>query len=241
MSACIDSAYCSSGKYCDLDISSSTLATCISQKSDGAVCTADDQCKIGSACNLLICTQLWSLDNGVSAEDSRFCMSNHVNSALKCDSSSVYVAGVKLASPFVCTIGTTCTYKYDIAGTTTGSMSCQCAGNGSTSGYCPPAGLSITGLDDVIFPKLQYRSSDCAGDVVHSDDLVTLNYCNSLSDSALEYATKMGDIMQFWSLYNSGAINSCSSDLGAFDSSYDINSYSGAEILAVSALVALFY
>jgi len=167
-------------------------------------------------------------------------MSNHINSSLKCDSNSVYISGVKLESPFACTIGSTCTYKGDISGATTDAQNCQCAGDGTTNGYCPPSG-AMTGLHDVVFPKVQYRSSDCAGDVVHSPDMESLNYCNSVSDDAAEYVGKMNQIWFSWSLYQSGAIDDCAEDVGAFDASYDIDSYDGAEILAVSALIALFY
>jgi len=179
------------------------------------------------------------LDNGSEADEDKYCKAGNRNSAGKCDSNSVYVAGVKLDMPFACTIGTTCVYKEDISGSSV-SLSCQCAGDGTTAGYCAPYG-TMTGWDDVILPKLQYSDGDCAGASVHTDSAHTLNYCNSISDDALTYILKMVEIGDNWSLYHSGAIDGCALDLGAFDPSYDINSYSGAEILVVSTLIALLY
>jgi len=232
-SVCVDSDECKPSQYC------TTGLVCADLFSSGDVCIADEECPIGYGCNFLICTKLWSLTTGEASEDDKYCQSNYVNIDSKCDSFSVYSGSTVLASPFVCTIGSTCTYKYDNLGTSE-TVACQCAGNGSTSGYCAPIGAT-TGWDNVIFPKIQYSDSDCAGDNAHSGDPTVLNACNAISNDALDYITQLGMVENDWSLYHSGAINSCAKAAGAFDPSYDLSSYSGAEILAVSALVALFY
>ncbi|CAG9326055.1 unnamed protein product [Blepharisma stoltei] len=237
---------CSSSDACEADLycSGGSSGTCVPTKSNKKSCSNDYECDPGYGCyGSSFCLQYFSLDDGEATFDDKFCKSG-ISKNYKCDSVSIYVNGNKVSEPWACTIGQTCTYTWTIAGNSyTDSSTCECDGKGSNTGYCPIRDLpAITGYSDDFYEKFQYDSSDCSGSMAHITSLNYLSslvYCNSIDQDGLDYRNEMIMIKEAWSLYASGQIDDCASDMGIFDPSEDIDSWDSAEFLALSGLLIL--
>jgi len=230
---CAVSEDCESDYYCYGFV-------CVDVLEEGDSCTIDDQCPVGHGCNRLHCVELWSLDPGAVVDSGKYCKSGWTNVDSRCESVSIYVDGTVLEEPFKCTIGDTCTHIGDYNNLSYDTFDCQCAGDGSTKGYCKME-YPTTGFHDEIHSKLQYDSSECAGDSVHTGSVHELVRCESISEDGGDFVQEMNGIISTWSLYQSGVIDDCAEDMLLFDPSVDMDSWNSGEILAVSALVALFY
>ncbi|CAG9330903.1 unnamed protein product [Blepharisma stoltei] len=234
---------CSSDSQCEPNYFCSS-SECIKCYSEGDSCTGDVQCKLGYGCNYNECTRYWSLDNGSSTQSAVFCKSNFMYKNY-CDSADIYVQSDKLSDPWKCTVGDTCTYKYNFNGATIGTQSCLCDGKGSTTGYCPISNsFNLKGFDDKFYPRFAYTNGDCAGSYGRKTDLANdlsrLVYCNSIDQDGYNYYSSMVSIKKAWPLYSSGEIDKCALDMKIFDPSYSMGSWSSGEMLLISSLFMIF-
>jgi len=85
----------------------------------------------------------------------------------------------------------------------------------------------------VVYPKLHYNTSTCAGLKSHNNDPSVLQTCGAISEDALIYYDAMLAIADYWVLYQSGAIDTCALELGLFDPSMNLTSFGNSEMLIV--------
>lgn len=247
--ACKPGDYCSLSEQTDItsggNVTNTTIVsidkTCSASLSSGDDCTTDNQCPIGYGCNNLTCDKLFSKDLGSSVSNKMFCQSDFSRNGV-CDAMDIYSNNVKLATPFRCDIREKCTYNYASDNTTAATDWCQCGGTANaTEGFCGSFGY-VHGVWDEIFPKLQYTDSDCSGLSAHTDNFTELFNCSSLNSDDRSYYTAMQDQALYWTLYQSGAIDECSTQLGLFPTNVSVTSGpdDGAITLVLGALLLIF-
>lgn len=229
---CDKSGECVAGLYCD--------DFCIESKKIGNFCGKDEECAIGSGCNLGVCTKLFSLDLGESAEDEKFCFSYFVYENV-CDTIEVKIQDssteVVADSDNECTIGTKCNYYLKFSGKLYMEKNCLCKGvleSKDNKGYCP----FIDGLGSVdLTIHLDYDTSTCSGDLSHTSDPEYLYLCSSISKFDYYFYTNTTSQRKYWNLYKSDVINSCSKKMGLFYPSNYFESHSLKLILSLILLI----
>ncbi|CAG9326109.1 unnamed protein product [Blepharisma stoltei] len=221
---------CFPNYYCD-----SSSGSCKESKGKEDPCTRSNQCGIGFFCSATdgtgLCYQLYSQDLGHKTQTELICKSGYMSNGI-CDSIDVYVGTKKLSEPFRCNIGDTCTYKSNQKGTVISTGPCYCDGVGTDQGYCGDMIEYATEVLDTMRKKLRYTSSQCSGANSHTLDWDILSLCESVSTELYTYYLYSLEQAQYWTIYQSGAIDSCLLDLGLFDPGYDEGSYDSAALLA---------
>ncbi|CAG9328195.1 unnamed protein product [Blepharisma stoltei] len=182
---------CNAGFYCD------DTYQCQEAIKDGAQCSKDEECKIGSGCNYGICTKLFSLNIGKLAQKNKFCKSNWALNGF-CDGLYLEVNGmVKKDRDYTCSNENLCAFKLQTTGEFNSVYNCS-GPSKSRTGLC---NMSLTRIKDEIgglFESLQYRSSDCSSASAHSDNIEELFKCGSIT-SAQYYNFKR---KYYWMLFN---------------------------------------
>ncbi|CAG9329010.1 unnamed protein product [Blepharisma stoltei] len=212
---------------------------CSDSLSSGDICTFHNECPIGYGCNNSTCTQLFSQDINAVVSDKRFCKSDFIRNG-KCDGIYIRSNNTRLSSPYACTIGQRCNYVYASDNAVAAEDWCQCGGVKNDTGYCGSFG-NVIGYWDEVFPKLQYSRSDCSGNYSHTDNFAELFNCSSLSSIEEQYLEGMNEQATYWTLYQSGAIDSCVNQLGLFPTNVTLGSdTSGAMMMVISSILLIF-
>jgi len=74
---------------------------------------------------------------------------------------------------------------------------------------------------------------------MHNNDPSVLQGCGSISADALIYYDAMVAIADYWTLYQSGAIDQCAQEYGYFDPNMNLTSFGYGEILMVGMMVLI--
>lgn len=220
-------------------LQTSTNKICKAVSADGESCSRDAECQVGSACNNLICFKLFSLAIGQAASNSKFCETGLVRNGI-CDGILVNSDNNTLDSPYKCKIGSNCTYVFESDSSVFTTDRCQCGGISSSSGYCKVISGQI-GVWDLINPKLQYKTSNCSGALAHTDNVYDIINCGSWDQDTQDYYNEAIKEINAWTLYQSGAIDSCAEKLGLFTPNSTSIDTSSGEVLMISAILVYFY
>ncbi|CAG9330776.1 unnamed protein product [Blepharisma stoltei] len=216
------------------------IQKCMAASRENESCSRDQQCMAGLGCNLGNCTKYFSLPLGANVSKAEFCWSNFMRNGT-CSGIEIYVNRTRSLYPFSCNISSNCSYHHYNSSDVFASERCQCDGIHNETGFCPIIG-SVIGFWDIVYPKLQYSRSNCSGQAAHSTNFTVLRDCGSISDDAFSYYEAMEQEAKYWTLYQSGAINGCSRELGLFDPTMGLNSFnSSGYIVAISLLFLLFF
>ncbi|CAG9326053.1 unnamed protein product [Blepharisma stoltei] len=236
---CYSDLECESDTYCKgLSFISKTGKCTAAIESDGA-CAYDDYCGIGYGCNDGKCTQLYSLKVGSTTDDKRFCVTDFEVGGI-CEYLDVYIGNSKIDSPYKCYIGSTCSYWLNNQLLKYSTSPCHCSGLGNTTGYCGDY-IEFTLAYEDFFPKFGYNSSKCSGVDTHTDNIEVLYNCGSISKDAYDYYNNLHGQAMHWAVFQSGAINDCSSSLDLYEPSYTLSSYGKSQFLTISRIFLLIY
>ncbi|CAG9322053.1 unnamed protein product [Blepharisma stoltei] len=219
-STCSSNEDCTSEAYCK-DFTSTVQGICTKIQSNSA-CSTDIDCYVGYGCNQGSCTQLFSLDYNSKTSDKKFCKSDYATTGY-CDAITVWSQGYQLNSPFECQIGYMCEYKSLIYGSILDQQLCVCSGNGDDVGYC---GFNMNyerNHAENLYSGLKYTSSNCAGTNGRTDDVNIMYQCGSISRDQYNLWIELKNQYDYWTLYSSGAIDSCAEDLGFFETGSSTN------------------
>lgn len=210
---------------------------CRPLKSENDSCQSDYECGPGLGCNYGICVKYFSLPLGSNASSPELCVTNFVANGT-CSGIEIWAKNQRLVYPFSCNITQVCHYRYANTSVIWKTDRCQCDGVHNDTGYCDLHG-SVIGFWDIVNPRLQYSTSNCSGAISRSKDLRVLEQCGSISSDAIAYYEEMQRQADAWTLFQSGAINGCSKQLGLFDPSLSLQSFNSSVMIFASLLLLI--
>lgn len=231
--ACYSNEDCTPEAYCK-GFDATHSGTCTKISSNGT-CTVDVDCNIGYGCNLGTCTKIFSQDYNSKVSDKKFCITDFATTGY-CDAITVWSQNIQLSSPFKCHIGYMCEYRSLIYGTVLDQQLCLCSGDGSETGYCGLNMVYERNHAEDLYKDMEYSKSYCAGSNARTDNVETLYNCGSISEDEYDRYVKLKEKFDYWTLYQSGAIDDCAEDLELFKNSFSYSLIMSAVLLAVSIL-----
>lgn len=182
----------------------------------GQPCSRSNQCKLGSGCHKGTCTKYLSLPEGSSSSSARFCLTGITYNST-CDSIKVKEEDLTLEYPYECHIGNYCRYYVRSNEYVFTSSDCMCDGLRSDKGYCGSYIYYLEIEKIKLLTEIDYSQSKCSGDNAHSFDLEVMHKCRTVTEDFYNYFRSYLDSLKYYSLYQSGAIDSCASSLGLFE------------------------
>ena len=219
---CYEDSDCQTQMYCDPSANSDS-GTCQTAFTTGQDCDFDNECASGLGCSRGSCVQLLSLEIGARTDQAVFCITNYMNPSYRCDAVQVFVNNKLLSSPFECSTGDSCVYKYQYSGGTIGTYDCECPGDNSGKGYCGRYAMYDNQIASNGNINLHYLVSNCSGNDASSTDPDTLLECGSITIDIYYYFNNWTGVVSDWTLYNSHAIDTCALGLGLFDPSWSMS------------------
>ena len=210
---------CASDGYCN-------NKTCTLHQNYGDSCTSDLQCPVGGGCNFGICTQIFSLQLGAKAQYASFCYNNFIVDN-RCEVLSIHLqdSAFKLYSPFLCVAGDVCVYTLS-NGTVYHTSQCTCAGYYKLpEGFCGDLIQYVDGVMNVVYPKLMYDSTDCAGSNAHSSNPGVMYACASITKTQYNFYSNIYNQALYWNLYITGSLDDCAVAYGLWDPYFTSRNY----------------